>query len=441
MPTQLMSISLRIGILVFYFFTIFSMAFASPNAPLPFDNPADIIFSEDFELGQNNWEIDNSVWELCTHGENAPSNSGLVYFSTICDGNYLNSTSSRLISPEINLPSSDTLDINEDLQLKLWHRFDYFYPYAYGYVQISVYDNVQGWSGWLKISPIYGYDSGYQKTEGWVPVTLDLTQYAGKKVKIAFFHNAGGGSATGNGWYIDNVQVIKKMQDWDGDYECGWGAWYSSNGVWEIGTPTGSPSACYSGEMCAGTVLSGTATAYIYSQLITPSFFVPSQINVALSFRHWYSYSGGYGIVQISSYDATNGWSSWQNLSNQISGISGKWTKYPDINLNAYAGKKVRIAFAHYPNSSTLGWYLDHIRVTSFPHTCECDFLMDGKCNILDYQRFIQDWGRTDCGTPLGSGTPPNDCECDLNKDGKCNILDYQRFIEDWGNKECQICP
>ncbi len=53
---------------------------------------------------------------------------------------------------------------------------------------------------------------------------------------------------------------------------------------------------------------------------------------------------------------------------------------------------------------------------------CECDLNKDGKCNILDYQLFIQDWGRTNCGTPPGTGLPPNDCECDLNKDGKLEL-------------------
>ena len=72
---------------------------------------------------------------------------------------------------------------------------------------------------------------------------------------------------------------------------------------------------------------------------------------------------------------------------------------------------------------------------------CECDLTKDGKCNILDYQKFIQDWGRTNCGTPPGSGNPPNDCECDLKTDGKCNILDYQIFIQDWGRTDCPVGP
>jgi hypothetical protein len=87
---------------------------------------------------------------------------------------------------------------------------------------------------------------------------------------------------------------------------------------------------------------------------------------------------------------------------------------------------------AHTPGGDIQGpinWF-----VTELP----CDLNHDCSCNILDYQTFIQDWGRKDCGTPSGSGNPPNDCECDLNQNGSCNILDYQLFIQDWGRI---ICP
>jgi hypothetical protein len=90
--------------------------------------------------------------------------------------------------------------------------------------------------------------------------------------------------------------------------------------------------------------------------------------------------------------------------------------------------------------STTNSSYTD-ISNTNFTiaDVCECDLNHDGSCNILDYQLFIQDWGRTNCGTPPGTGLPPNDCECDLNKDGKCNILDYQLFIQDWGRTNCPL--
>ncbi|RPJ04459.1 MAG: hypothetical protein EHM37_23035 [Deltaproteobacteria bacterium] len=45
----------------------------------------------------------------------------------------------------------------------------------------------------------------------------------------------------------------------------------------------------------------------------------------------------------------------------------------------------------------------DQVKILSFPilnnfaEFCDCDLNKDGSCNILDYQRFIQDWGRSNC--------------------------------------------
>ena len=66
---------------------------------------------------------------------------------------------------------------------------------------------------------------------------------------------------------------------------------------------------------------------------------------------------------------------------------------------------------------------------------CECDLNNSGNCNILDYQLFIQDWGKTTCNNPGVF------CECDLNVDGACNILDYQLFIQNWGQSGCSAAP
>ena len=70
---------------------------------------------------------------------------------------------------------------------------------------------------------------------------------------------------------------------------------------------------------------------------------------------------------------------------------------------------------------------------------CECDLNHDGRCDMQDWLLFGEDWGRTDCGTPPGSGNPPNDCECDLNVDGKCDMQDWLLFGEDWGRTDCPI--
>jgi len=70
---------------------------------------------------------------------------------------------------------------------------------------------------------------------------------------------------------------------------------------------------------------------------------------------------------------------------------------------------------------------------------CEGDLNSDGRCDMQDWLLFGEDWGRTDCGTPAGSGNPPNDCECDLNKDGRCDMQDWLLFGEDWGRTDCPV--
>ncbi|MCD4736113.1 MAG: hypothetical protein K8R53_08730 [Bacteroidales bacterium] len=72
---------------------------------------------------------------------------------------------------------------------------------------------------------------------------------------------------------------------------------------------------------------------------------------------------------------------------------------------------------------------------------CECNLNTDTVCDMQDWLLFGEDWGRSDCGTPPGSGNLPNDCECDLNHDGKCDMQDWLMFGEDWGRTDCPVIP
>ena len=59
-------------------------------------------------------------------------------------------------------------------------------------------------------------------------------------------------------------------------------------------------------------------------------------------------------------------WSSWQHLRTVASGSSNEWIELnPPIDLTSYAGKKVRIGFVHFNESSANGpgWYIDAIEV------------------------------------------------------------------------------
>ncbi|MEW6290909.1 MAG: choice-of-anchor J domain-containing protein, partial [Thermodesulfobacteriota bacterium] len=223
-----------------------------------------VVYAEDFEGGLNGWYTDNGVWDVCLHDPpNPPWGGGLFYVATVCGGNYPATTDSRLISPTIILPP---ITGDEELHLRFWHWFSY-YSSDYGTVQISVQDEATGsWSAFTNISAAIVNSSA-----GWSLMNIDISAYAGKKVRIAFTHYANDDSYVAAGWSVDQIEIIKKVPQWSGDFEEGWGDWYTDNGVWEIGSPTYGPASCYSGTKCAGTVLGGNYPTAANSRLISPT--------------------------------------------------------------------------------------------------------------------------------------------------------------------------
>jgi len=156
------------------------------------------------------------------------------------------------------------------------------------------------------------------------------------------------------------------------DFEAGWGNWLVDRGIWGIGTPTVGPETCYRGVQCAGTILDGDYLPNTDSRLMSPSIRlseVSGDEEIYLRFWHWFSYAGrDVGYVQISVYDETKEqWSSWETIIGDILGSSSIWTPI-GVDLNKYAGQKIKIAFfhtahEHYGESS--GWYIDEVEITN----------------------------------------------------------------------------
>ena len=127
-----------------------------------------------------------------------------------------------LISPSIRLPE---VSGNDDLRLRFWHWFSYSGG-DYGYVQIQEYDEVtQEWSDWKDISGAIGYSSAV-----WSPKSLDVSTYAGKKVRIGFLHTDDNNTYLGAGWYIDDIRLpgvflIPCEGDFDNDGDVDWSDW------------------------------------------------------------------------------------------------------------------------------------------------------------------------------------------------------------------------
>ena len=156
---------------------------------------------------------------------------------------------------------------------------------------------------------------------------------------------------------------------WQDDFESPtvWNNWSVDNGVWDIGAPLTGPVTnsvglrALQGTNCAASVLDGSYPASSSSRLIRNSaFVVPSASqNPRIQFWHWYEFSGNsYGVVQIKS-----GTNAWTDLSPRYYATGGGvWTR-PVVDLKAYAGKAVQIAFQIATDGNVAdGWCVDEVR-------------------------------------------------------------------------------
>ncbi len=321
-----------------------------------FNNP------ENWELGIEDWWVDNGVWEVGvpTTGPGS-SHSGQNCAATVLDGNYPGGSNSRLVSPYINLPGG--LQPGEQIVLRFWHWFSFAshaFGYDRGYVQISVNNGP-----WNTISNEFFHSSSI-----WSPVSIDLTAYADSSIRIGFrILDEANYSGTSSGWYIDdiNISVDEFIFNNPENWELGIEDWWVDNGVWEVGVPTTGPDSAHSGQNCVATVLDGNYPSGSNSRLVSPyiSLTPISGQFPALYFWHWFSFAShafGYdrGQVLISVHDGE-----WQAISNEYSGNSGIWSQV-FIDLSAYTDSSIRIGFrildeVNYSGTSS-GWYIDDIR-------------------------------------------------------------------------------
>jgi len=183
-----------------------------------------------------------------------------------------------------------------------------------------------------------------------------------------------------SGWYVDDVTVItgpivfNNPETW----ESGLGDWYCDRGTWEVGTPETGPGDAHTDQNCAATVLNGNYHANVSSRLISPQFTIPSaDQNPRLRFWHWYSISSeDQATVQIKV-----GAEDWQTISDPyINTGGGVWT-YPFIDLSAFAGSTVQIAFYLTSDGSgfsvSSGWYIDDIILEGFINTSIKNYVVE----------------------------------------------------------------
>ena len=392
-----------------YFIMVSLVFFANVGPVFAWEMP---IYEDTFE-GIVNWSAENGVWEIGTptSGPGA-AHSGMQCAGTILDGQYPIGTDSRLIGPYTS-PWEQGIDLppltgNEELHLQFWHWFSYSWG-DYAQVQISVYDNTSGWSAWENISNSIGTFA----SQVWSLKSIDISQYAGQKVRFAFLHMADSDGNRSAGWYIDDVSIVKKVPKFSGDFELGWNGWHADNGIWEIGTPAYGPDTPVEGTRCAGTILNDRYPYYTDSRLVSPAVFLDDIVGdeeLHLQFWHWFSYSwGDYAQVQISVYDNTSGWSAWENISNSIGTFASQVWSLKSIDISQYAGQKVRFAFLHMADSDgnrSAGWYIDDVSIVKKVPKFSGDF-------ELGWNGWHADNGIWEIGTPAyGPGSPVEGSLC-----------------------------
>ena len=161
------------------------------TGPIVFNNP------ETWENGIGDWYVDKGSWQVGTptSGPTSP-NGGTKCAATVLAGNYDENVDSKLISSAFVVP-----DLIQVPNLRFWHWYN-FNAGDTGTVQIKVV----GYPIWHNISLQYTGTSGGI----WSCPYIDLTNYAGQTVQIAFFFHSQQVGSFGNvstGWYIDDISL------------------------------------------------------------------------------------------------------------------------------------------------------------------------------------------------------------------------------------------
>ncbi|QTC43434.1 S8 family serine peptidase [Bacillus sp. V3] len=148
-------------------------------------------YEQDFETTPAGWtsygEANSWEWGVPTTGPGSAVSGEKVY-ATNLDGNYDNRANMSLQMPPIDLPEG-----NSFLQFKQWHELER--NYDYGHVFVST--DGENWTQALRVNNV---------TDGWIDGEVDLSEYAGQRVYVAF-NVTTDGSVVKQGWYLDDVKL------------------------------------------------------------------------------------------------------------------------------------------------------------------------------------------------------------------------------------------
>ncbi|MCQ2313733.1 MAG: choice-of-anchor J domain-containing protein [Bacteroidales bacterium] len=347
-----------------------------------------------------------------------------------------------LVSPEFVLPANGTVTLS-------WYAMSTGGENWPDYYEVMIAPN-----GSTEISDFVSV-LGEDAPIDWEERTADISAYAGTTVRVVFHHQdfaqywvvldnfgvtveGGGDPEPGNYPYLETFDV-NGMDDWSNLDEDGDGH------IWEL-------AAGYTGQGAKSVSwqsASGKPSFDPDNWLISPEVTIPATAGqegpVQLS---WYVQSGSnsypehYGV-----YVSTTGDQPADFTTQLYEGTSPStnWTQL-SVDLNAYIGQTIRVAFRHYDSYDKWHFTIDNIEIKEYeePEPVECDpittfpyfndfedFLTNHDCWIdIDNDGDGQTWltGTTNYGT-MGWGVNASNCLVSQSYDNNVGAYNADNYL------------
>ncbi|GAM14508.1 S8 family peptidase [Mesobacillus selenatarsenatis] len=148
-------------------------------------------YQQDFENDTAGWttygDANSWEWGTPTSGPGSALSGEKVYGTTLA-GTYQNRANMSLQMPPMDLPEGSSY-----LQFKQWYNLERNYDYGHVFVSTDAVNWVQK----LRVNNL---------SNGWIDGEVDLSEYAGQRIYIAF-NVTTDGSVVRDGWYLDDVRL------------------------------------------------------------------------------------------------------------------------------------------------------------------------------------------------------------------------------------------
>ncbi len=327
----------------------------------------DCFYTENWEFGAGDW-IADALWEIGTPtGEPDTASSGVSCAGTNLSGDYPETCQGRLYRTfdftGINLSEGEELTLTFFQWIRTYDNNDF------GCVEADT------GTGWFEL-PVYGLEAKrFWDGAVWSRSAVDLSPLAGQTVALGFYFKAQDTSLSyynsSRGWYIDDIRICSGVIPpffMPEGFEEGWGDWWATNGLWEVGEPDSGPGGGYRGDKCMCSVLNGDYPEVSGSYLVTPPLALP-ELGVAgeivLRYASWFSTYDESDTLRI--LVSENG-GPWVVEEGPYYGPSCVWSTLGGVSLSDYANSTVRVAFDIRGNDTSLsyynsayGWCLDQV--------------------------------------------------------------------------------